>query len=1260
MSYDGAGSGRDGVRQGTLDADGHGPLDSLADQTATAADSLRPFDRLDLSQRVGALQLMPENGANVLRLELAASVLATLPATLGLARISTRRWRRWLEAAPFGDRRVRSAEDPACNPFSETVVFFGGSYTVLPGMAERSASLLQMLLRAIFQGDGSSVTFSRGFARSAQDLALAALTLSNECAAKAGLRRDQRGATLPAYEIVDPTGERLVRLRDAVTFPSETLAAQLAGLGVDVEALAPLTMDAGAARVAAISLDDLPVFRRPILRIGDNYVLLAPGSLPAALTHAILSKASECGDLPVVAQRFRDTALQSVDHALNRLGCSRIDGPRASNDPAFPATRALYSIDSDKVLELLLLTDPLEDFDPATIYGNWTHGELSERVAEEIRGFEVRMATSGTPPNGALALVALASPGRSVLLGLGEFSFARPLLMAATDLEVISHTEPGHSLLLWQYAKASDRLRESARVLSYDPLDEFAVWREHEFSYYMSDDSKPTFLVVPPGSAIKMRTEARDALDIHGVPAADGRGMVEVIRYDKPDVPIYAPRPGPHGNFSLTVEGLPLTLWVEAVRTPDAPRFRELTRGLADLVAYWIWQFEPHLRGSLERLANWFDPIVIEVDCVESEAWFAEDVSSRDTLEVTRTTRGLRLKFSEGTSALLRGGDNAGEREIVRRLVEALHDLGRDAIGAERRPAEDSTSEALDRYAPLGLKKKFYFLGGEASIILDDGDLPPYRRLQPAVLDEWRDREQVLLDRLNLTAGPIEREQRVPTLNRMVAESFKRFEQAVAALNPDGLLETLIALGERLIQTDEHRRRLVPAQIACFGTVPQMVEEMQRSGPVLATTAVAHRFVTEYIVARPPSGLRPFSLEAYDELIALAALLSAWGLDSDVIKYGLADTRLTVLESGRLGRNRTEYEEAVEGYAGRALAEQITRSSAAFSAMFPSPTDPAPDPPIPTSELDAATRAEFGISMTQIAEFTEALLDVGAEQSGATKCLPLAEAREGVTSALGWSDVEIDAAFSLLTLKPRADFLEPPPGFERRDLYPWAFNRRLSYLARPLLLKQGGDGVPQLLWGTRALFRANEYLIRQLTGGHVRARTDPMRALQGRISNQSGEDFNDRVAEAYEAVPRLKVRRRVTSIAGRRIERRPGESLGDIDVLVADPSSKELFLVETKDFSAARTPAEFANEEKKLHKTLRTHGERSSWLRANLRGALTWLDFHDSRPDDWEVKQLVVVGGEAFTPGLRSLPVPVITFANLQDELARVAGAAHA
>lgn len=1224
-------------------------MDSLAAYISAAADSLGPFDRLDLAQRVGACLLMPENGANVIRLELAASILSTLSAARDLPTISTSRWRRWLGEPAFGN--VRPKEDPPSNPFTETIVFYGGSYTVLPGNAERSAALLRMLLRATFLGHQAESALSDEFRGSAHDLALAALALSNACATRAGLGRDENAHTTPTDEVVQPRGERLARLRGAVTFSRAELEAQLSPLGVDPDALSSLTIEAGTAMAPGVDVDHLPVHQRPILNIDGCYVLIAPGSLPAALTHAILAKAYDCGDLPALAEGIRDAAFASVDYALNLLGCSRFSGPEMSEDPAFPATRALYSIDIDKVLELTLLTNPLQDFDPTRLGGDWSPENLGERVAGEVLAIEDRMAMSEVAPNGVLALVVFDSP---VSMGLGKTRFALPLLLAVADLEVIAHTEPGHHLLLWQYAKACDRLRDYARVWAFDPLDEFSAWRDLGFTYhtsYMSEDHSPTDVLIAPGSAVDTRIEARDALDAHGMLTAGGQGTVEVVRFHKPDIPIYMPGPGTAPTFSLAVDGLPVALWVEAVRTASDSRFEQLMQGLVDLIAYWIWQFERHLHETLERLANHFDPLVLEVDLVESEAWFTNRALSGDPLRVEGTDRGFKLTFREEASTLLYGADNRGEREVVRLLLEVLHDAGRTATGADDRPSEDEVIQALDAHAPLGPKKKLVLLPGDVSTILDESDLPPYRPLQPAVLDEWRDRERELVERLNLPPGPIRPEQRVQTLNRMVTELFASLEQLVASFNPAGLLDALVAYGERLIQRHESWRELMPARIACFGSAPEMLKEMVPSGPILATTAVAHRFVTEYVAARPPSGFRPFGLEAYDEVIALAALLIRRGLNSDAIHYGLADTQLTVLDSGRLDGRATDYEAAFVSFGMRAYADQIARSTADFPSIFRVPTESGPEPPISTSELDAATKAEFGISLTQIAEFLHALVDIGDEQEGPTKRLPETQARERLSSDLGWSDAELDVAFGLLALRPRGEFLDPPPGFDRRDLYPWAFNRRLSHLSRPLLLRQESGGALELLWGTRALIHTSEYLARQLVEGRTQGQSDEMRSLQGRIANHYGEVFNERVADTYEAVKRLIVRRRVTSIAGQRIEREPGQPLGDIDVLVADPLSKELLLVETKDFSLARTPAEFSNEETKLREALKTHGERVAWTSAHLQDALRWLSISEAAASDWRVSQLLVVSAETFTPSLRDLRVSVTTLSALREDL---------
>ena len=57
--------------------------------------------------------------------------------------------------------------------------------------------------------------------------------------------------------------------------------------------------------------------------------------------------------------------------------------------------------------------------------------------------------------------------------------------------------------------------------------------------------------------------------------------------------------------------------------------------------------------------------------------------------------------------------------------------------------------------------------------------------------------------------------------------------------------------------------------------------------------------------------------------------------------------------------------------------------------------------------------------------------------------------------------------------------------------------------------------------------------------------------------------------------------------------------------------------METKNFSTARTPAEFASEERKLRETLKIHCERCEWVEENLGDALQWLGIINSNLDTW-------------------------------------------
>lgn len=167
-----------------------------------------------------------------------------------------------------------------------------------------------------------------------------------------------------------------------------------------------------------------------------------------------------------------------------------------------------------------------------------------------------------------------------------------------------------------------------------------------------------------------------------------------------------------------------------------------------------------------------------------------------------------------------------------------------------------------------------------------------------------------------------------------------------------------------------------------------------------------------------------------------------------------------------------------------------------------------------------------------------------------------------------------------------------------------------------------------------------------------------MKLFMGTLQRESAEAFNDKVADLYEGLRSFVVRKRVKKIGGRRLEHVPGHTLGDIDVLVADPRRRRLLAIETKDLEVARTPAELANE---LHQTFLVgqahasavdkHLARVAWLRQYLRETLEWLKLDASSWRRWRVEPLLVVDRELMGPFLKQPPLTVLSYRELRATL---------
>jgi hypothetical protein len=611
-----------------------------------------------------------------------------------------------------------------------------------------------------------------------------------------------------------------------------------------------------------------------------------------------------------------------------------------------------------------------------------------------------------------------------------------------------------------------------------------------------------------------------------------------------------------------------------------------------------------------------------------------------------------------GFLGLVDRADNEGERELMRlvlRGLRAVETLGRNGNG-DQLLDDDVIEAAVDLHAPLGARKMIVLIDTSTDPTLDNRGLPGARFVaghdEAEAMDELGD---YLIDELRLPIGPIEPDRRTEVLNAAVAFHLRQLAELVATLSPIGLLEWLVVANEALTADFNRMRFEIPTKDACYGDVGDIHEQLAERLPKSSTASIANRFLIEYIAARPPLGDRRMSKALYDRLLALSAELFKRGYLSDLIHFRLEDAPVSVLPARRLGVGReTRFMEGRDAFLGQFTCGEVARSVDRFPRLWrrEAQTEP-PD----VGEYDAALGEELGLTLTEMGAFFGAVAVAGYARAEEPKVALVSDLMDELEQDLGWPRERVERAFDLLALRPRTRFAPPRDPFRLEDVYPWRFNRPLSYVRRPLLVRPSERG-DEVVWGVRHCYVAHQYFGNLVINGYLKAESPRMRALIGRLRDEDGREFNKSVTELYERQAGLIVREQVKKIGHLRIERRPGEDLGDIDVLVADRTQRQLRAVEAKDLAIARTPAELSNE---LAETFQSsadrqaavdrHVERVDWLRGHLAEVLAWLGLDEEDPALWAVEGVVVLDIELMSPYLTDPPFPVITYRQLHAEL---------
>ena len=844
----------------------------VSDKSPLAAvrERLSTFDSSDLAAAAGALQLVPENADRLIRLEALAHLAASLHFEKGKPLISRRRLEEVCNTSTLGQGMIAAAEDPCDDALTEAFVFFGGSHILFPGISEGVTYILRHLCRALFL---SREGFPHpGYLTSARRLLSACLGLSTEIAKRASLPRYVLPALGSGRGVTVPASGRLDELKRAVRFEAEELNALLRSRGASLDDLSALAVQSGGLSVDSYSMEEPPLAITPLVTFGPEIILPSPGTLAAAARHHLVCLALEHGIVGQLLERYIRSIWDSTTRLLKLTGHPPV-GPCPDVIEIPFLRQGFFFLDTDKLIFVLLVGDDLEGYEEKKPYGEWQSEPLNTKIAEQFKRAEAFAFSHLTGTNELLCLLLMGGIGRAFFVAFsGGPDASQVLMMPSYDLETILLLEGANPLALWKFARARDRIRRKASVITDSSLNEYFYFRKRKYSYYMADDFRPTNLLLSPGGAGDLRREVLAERDWHAAPSFTPGATIEVMTlHDTAAIPLYAPIESIGNQVTLLVEGLPLPVWIAG---PDYARdgsderaFHSEYAEFADTIAYWLWQMTPSISEAIESLLGTLSTILIELRIDQKEQWKLALTGAQvngSPLETSPDAGCGRLLVALHPSILRRctGPDNEGEREIMTAVLRGIRGL----LANENRSSlsDDAISEILEKHAPLGIKKKIVFVGPRSAPELDDSGLASFRAIQESdiseLLDELGDH---LAKTLGVTAGPVANDQRVDLLQRVVEFFCKELQALVSCHSSESLLPWLIAYNEAVIHESAERNLTIPTSMACFSSQKEMLRQLEEELPKISSASLAGRFLVEFAAAKPPTGLRPISWEAF-------------------------------------------------------------------------------------------------------------------------------------------------------------------------------------------------------------------------------------------------------------------------------------------------------------------------------------------------------------------------------------------------------------
>lgn len=1176
------------------------------------------------------LQMQPNNhGKNVRMEELATHIVTNLNSN---PNGNLKLFKQHLDR----DFASNYMEDIPENIFSESIVFYGGNYTVFSGIYGYAVEIFKNLTETIF-------TQKNDLPNEFKNHVYSGITLILELGKIISEKFDIEG------NIEGAQGERkFVYSSNEIdtSFSQDEINQIYKEYKIDPRVINDFIVQPNDTGFANNDPDKNPLLKKPIIKFEDKYYFILISSQVTVLNEFIIRLSTTYNCNQKLTELYHDKLWHEQWGACDKMGWQLTDIELPQNNTPTILKERVFQFEQNRLAYACYFHNDKDEE-----YFSNKNLDLDKRITEVITELKKNPSMKD---HKFLSLVTYDCMGRNMFFGIGAPQKDElRLSFSMHQFNFLCSSEKWDNLSLWKFAKSYEIFSKSTKSTSTDTLDMYSIYKAKDESFYFGDDARPNFLTVVPGDGSRLIKEAKIKKNNHGILSQiKGRNVFIPSTKYADYAPLYKPL-NSLGYYSICLKAFDFPLWIVNHQVKNKLMTIQV-RNFAEAIGFWLYKLKPEIAKILTPAISSFFEIKIILDQKLFEDTQTKDiVESEDSDNYQFSLNENTLEFSIPFSKMktFTGSNNFGEREMMKAILNAFNLVQGISF------SEQDIVYFIDKCIPLGQAKMILLSDSHKDPLVDNRWLVKPFYISDSEVDILLDEIPLLIEQTTEILKNIDNEEDKKKLfNTATKLLLDTLNKEIQNFEYEFLMHVLLELHETLVWKREHNKTMIPAQILCFGNLEGELKEILDKDNKLVKTSLATRCLIEYLASKPTKGSVKAGFDDIDRLLVLMHEIANYGFLSDAIHFKLANPTVGKLDSGRIGISREFFDEKLKPFAEANTKEEVDRYIENFDNRFEiadfSQEEKEPEDDKELKEIDSAFLEDWGISFLNIYKFCFTSFFICVEKQSSSCSIKESEFIELIKDKTKIDENEIIAGIERFSITQRDEYLKAPKGYNDSEVFPWKYNREFSFARRFIVKYENDKGETILTWGFRNAISAQKQLEYLLFEGKLNNGGKRIEKLLGTFRERKGKLFRNKVKDWLKTNPDLTVIDYEVKIDTNG-HLNADKNYGDIDVLVHNTKTNTVYSLECKDTNKAKNIHEMKKEmdnylgREGQKGMIQKHVERHNWLNTNKGKLCAFLKI-DKEPKfvsfmlTSEVIPMTYIKAEA-------LSLPTISFPELKN-----------